>query len=108
MLLAAVFTSVVRLPASVCAFSSAPIGKACHLGCCADKSCCVDSQKKHDLPSPPLAKDGSSNHQLIAIVATSLTISVFEFHSIEVSPESSANQVGRPTPRPAFLCTFLI
>src|SRR5947208_1021672 len=97
-----------RLPASSCPVAGAPIGKACRQGCCANKSCCADSQKNHNVPSPPLAKDGGSNYQLVAVVAPCLTYSVVEFHSIQISPHSLAICGASSAPRPAFLCTFLI
>jgi len=107
-LLTALFTSAMRLPASSCPVASAPIGKACLPVSCAHKSCCRDSQKNHNVPSPPLAKDGGSSNQLIAVVAPCLTDSVVEFRSIQISPHSSAICVASSAPRLALLCTFLI
>jgi hypothetical protein len=107
-LLTALFTSAMRLPATSCPVAGAPIGKACRPGCCANKSCCADSQKNHNVPSPPLAKDSASNYQPVAIVALCLTASVVEFRSIQISPHSVATCVARSAPRLALLCTFLI
>ena len=58
--------------------------------------------------APPLAKDGGSSNQLIAVVAPCLTDSVVEFRSIQISPHSSAICVASSAPRLALLCTFLI
>src|SRR5437879_246269 len=107
-LLMALSASAVRLPANSCPVASAPIGKACRPGSCANKSCCIDSQKNHNVPSPPLAKDGDSNNQLVAVVAPCLTDSVVEFRSIQISPHSLAICVASSAPRLALLCTFLI
>ena len=66
---AALFTSAVRLPASSCPVLSAPIGQACKPGSCPNKACCADAEKNKSLPSPPLAKNDSAGQQLVAIVA---------------------------------------
>jgi len=71
--ISALFASAVRLPATICPVASAPIGKACKMGCCASKCCCVDSQKNHDLPSVPAAKDSGSSLELIALSVPALT-----------------------------------
>jgi hypothetical protein len=107
-LLTALFTSAMRLPANSCPVASAPIGKACQPECCANKSCCIDSEKNHNVPSPPLAKYDGSNNQLVAVVAPCLTDSVIEFQPIQISPHSLAIRIASSAPRPALLCTFLI
>jgi hypothetical protein len=107
-LIAALFSSAVRLPATICPVASAPMGKACEMGCCATKCCCTDSQKNHNLPSVPAAKDSSSNHQLLALAAPSLTNGVMPIRSVELMPTVTPIQITGATPRPALLCTFLI
>jgi hypothetical protein len=105
-LLTALFTGAVRLPASMCPIASAQMGKACH-GCCANKKCCADSQKNYNLPSQPLAKDSASNHDLMAVAVVALAKG-FSFQSFELRPDSSATQFANSAPRLALLCTFLI
>jgi hypothetical protein len=109
LILTALFTSAVRLPAAECAVASAPIGKACKMDCCANKSCCFESQKKrHELPQSPLTRDNGSHQQVIAIIAPRLTTEHIQFPDIDTSPHSSAIKVTHSAPRPALLCTFLI
>jgi hypothetical protein len=107
-LLTTLVLSAVRLPASVCAVSSAPIGKACQQGCCANKSCCAESQQNRSLPAPPLTKDGGPNHELLAIVTPSLANAIVSVRPFGVSPHSAASFVAISRPRLAVLCTFLI
>jgi hypothetical protein len=107
--LAALCTSAVRLPALECAVVSAPIGKSCQMDCCANKSCCLQSQKKqHELPKTPLTRDNGLNQQLVAVVAPLLTTDRIKFPEIASSPYLSAIQVTHLAPKPALLCTFLI
>src|SRR5262249_43937831 len=105
--LTALFASAVRLPATVCAVASSPIGEACHQGCCANKKCCADSQKNHSLPAQPLLKT-SGNHEVIAIVAPVLRASIVSIRSFDVSESPSSSGTFSSAPRPALLCTFLI
>lgn len=104
----ALASDVVRLPASVCAVSSAPMGKACQPGCCANKKCCADSQANRSLPSQPLAKTGSANPDSLAVPATSLTLAISPVRSFELFPRSKTVYRVSAAPQPAFLCTFLI
>jgi hypothetical protein len=110
LILTAFFTGAVRLPAVECAVASAPIGKACHLDCCGNKTCCIESQKKqHGLPKPPLSCDNGPNQQLVAIIPfPCLTSAHLEFPEIETSPPSPAIQFTHGAPKRALLCTFLI
>jgi len=107
-LLIGLVASAVRLPASICPVASAPIGKACQMGCCANKCCCVQSQKQQNLPSTPLAKDSASNVQPIIAVAATVIPFVTPPHSFHISSNTSASLVADQAPRPALLCTFLI
>jgi hypothetical protein len=97
----------VRLPAAVCVVASAPIGKACHQGCCANKVCCADSEKNKSLPTPAV-KDTDANQQLVAIpLANSLNV----FAQLPVV--ESVDPAGKKTiicaqPQLAVLCSFLI
>jgi hypothetical protein len=102
----ALVSSAVRLPAFVCAVSSAAIGKACHPGCCVNKRCCAESQKT--LPSQPLAKSGSANPDFVAVAAASLARVIVPVRSFERLPHATTVYVVNTAPRPAFLCTFLI
>src|SRR5690349_23257154 len=107
-MLLGLFASVVRLPASVCPVSSAPLGQPCRMGCCANKCCCTDSQKNHNLPSPPAAKDNSSNHEISAVVWATTTNFVISSPSFDVSFSSSPVAAASSAPRLELLCTFLI
>jgi hypothetical protein len=107
-MLLALFASAVRLPASVCPVSSAPLGQACRMGCCANKCCCEESQKNHNLPSPPAAKDNSSNHEILAVVSVTATNFVTSSQSFDVTFSSLPVGPANPAPRLELLCTFLI
>jgi len=107
-MLLGLFASAVRLPASVCPVSSAPLGQPCRMGCCANKCCCADSQKNHNLPSPPAAKDNGSNHEISAVVWVTTTNFVTSSPSFRVSFSSSPVAPASSAPRPELLCTFLI
>jgi hypothetical protein len=107
-MLLGLFASAVRLPASVCPVCSAPLGQACRMGCCANKCCCADSQKNHNLPSPPAAKDYSSNHEITAIVWATTTNFVTSSPSFDVSFGSWRVAPANSAPRQELLCTFLI
>ena len=107
-MLLGLFASVVRLPASVCPVSSAPLGQACRMGCCANKCCCADSQKNHDLPSPPAAKDSSNSHEISAVVWAMTTNLGNSSPSFPVSFSSSPVAPASSAPRLELLCTFLI
>jgi hypothetical protein len=88
--------------------ASAAIGKACHQGCCANKVCCVDSEKNKSLPSTPAVKDTGANQQPVAIpLANSLDV----FAQLPVV--ESVDPTGKKTiicaqPQLAALCSFLI
>ena len=107
-MLLALLAGAVRLPASVCPVSSAPLGQPCRMGCCANKCCCADSQKNHNLPSPPAAKDNSANHEISAVVWATTTNFVPSSQLFEASSSSSAVAPASPAPRLELLCTFLI
>ena len=107
-MLLGLFASAVRLPASVCPVSSAPLGQPCRMGCCANKCCCADSQKNHNLPSPPAAKDNSANHEISAVVWATTTNFVTSSPSFDVSFSSSPVAPASSAPRLELLCTFLI
>jgi hypothetical protein len=79
------------------------------MGCCANKCCCADSQKNHNLPSPPpLAKDSGGNHELIAVVAATATNLITFSEPLDIVFVSSAGLIVTSAPRPEILCTFLI
>jgi len=108
-MLAALFVSAVRLPASSCPVLSAPIGQACKQGSCPNKACCANAEKNKSLPSPPLAKDDSTSQQLVAIVAPSLATCLIPVRAVERPTNLSAHRVAASaTSKRAFLCTFLI
>src|SRR5438128_896215 len=106
-LVTALFSSAVRLPASACPIASAPMGKSCKMGCCASKACCVDSQKNKALPSQPLVKS-SATHDLTAIAAPALMVAAFSVHCSHIERDSGLSEFAISTPRQALLCTFLI
>src|SRR5262249_59219014 len=107
LVLTAVFYGAVRLPAVVCPVLSAPIGKACRMGACPSQSCCADSQKNHQLPSTPLAKDSGANYQLLAVLAPNMA-TVTPIRSLQLSSHFSAADIIVFAPRLPLLCTFLI
>jgi len=106
--LTALFSSVVCQPAAVCVVASAPIVKACHQGCCANKVCCVDSEKNKSLPSTPAIKDTGANQQLVAIPATNSSGIFAQFPSVERADSADAKTIIRAQPQLAVLCSFLI
>ncbi len=108
-LLTALFTSTVRLPASSCPVLSAPIGQSCKPGSCPNKSCCAQAEKNKSLPSTPLAKDDSASQQLVAVVAPRQTTCLIPVQAGERSSDLSAHRVvNSAAPKRVFLCTFLI
>jgi hypothetical protein len=108
-MLAALFVSAVRLPASSCPVLSAPIGQACKQGSCPNKACCADAEKNKSLPSPPLAKNDGASQNLVAIVAPRLTTCLIPVQAVERPTDLSAHRVAASaTAKRAFLCTFLI
>jgi hypothetical protein len=107
-MLAALFVSAVRLPASSCPVLSAPIGQACKPGSCPNKACCADAEKNKSLPSPPLAKNDSASQQLVAIVAPSLATCLIPVQAVERPTDLSRHVAACATPKRVFLCTFLI
>jgi hypothetical protein len=107
-MLAALFVSAVRLPASSCPVLSAPIGQACKPGSCPNKACCADAEKNKSLPALPLAKTDSASQHLVAIVAPSLTTRVIPVKAVERPTDLSHRVAASATPDRAFLCTFLI
>lgn len=105
--LTALFASAIRLPASACVATSVPMGKACQ-GCCANKTCCADSQKIKSLPSIPAAKDATANQQLLAIQATNGFGVVVELPCVERTYSVPAETIICTQPQLAVLCSFLI
>lgn len=108
LMLMALVASAVRLPATNCTATRAPIGKSCPHGCCANMGCCADSQKNNDLSTVPLTKVGRANQELVAIFTLGLTTRVFAIQSFDPSPEPLATQVTGSVSKFALLCTFLI
>jgi hypothetical protein len=106
-LLAALFSTTIRLPASVCPVASAPAGEACQMGCCANKCCCARSVKSEPAPVPA-AKQTEAKVELIGDIAISAH---FIMAPIAIEPaqfgRTPSNVVISKT-RPALLCTFLI
>ena len=77
------------------------------MGCCANKCCCAELQENHSLPSQPLVKS-SANHELIAVGAPGVALTIFFIQSVQVPPQPSETYIINSAPRPALLCTFLI
>src|SRR5262249_42978530 len=103
----AVGVSALRLPASDCIVSDAPLGKACRPGCCTNKVCCADSQKNKSLPSQRLLNTARLPNEL----RLPLRIQRSQFlrsRPWKHSPDSSAIRIGISAPRLTVLCTFLI
>jgi hypothetical protein len=108
-MLAALFVSAVRLPASACPVSSPPIGQACKPGSCPNKACCAQAEKNKSLPSPPLAKDDSTSQHLVAVVAPAITAFVMPVRADGHRADLSAHVLAySATPKRTLLCTFLI
>lgn len=108
-MLAALFVSAVRLPASACPVSSPPIGEGCRPGSCPSKACCAASEKNKSLPKPPLAKEDSATQHLVAVVPAAVIASVAPMRADDLRRDSSAHAVAySATPKRTLLCTFLI
>jgi hypothetical protein len=108
LMLTALFASAIRLPASACVLTSAPIGKACRQRCCANKACCAESQKSKTLPSIPAAKDATANQQIVAIQTTNVFGVVVGIRCIERTYSIRAETIICVQPQLAVLCSFLI
>jgi len=80
---AALVTAPVSLSARSCILSSAPVQQACHLGCCAYKTCCAPSSQHKSNPSQPLTKTDS----VYKVNATAVVLPV-----VSPNPESGAQQ----------------
>jgi len=107
LLVVAVFTTTTRLPASVCPVASAPVGEACHMGCCANKCCCAHSVKSEQAPVPA-AKQDELGLLLIGDIAISVNLVAAPIAVGSVQFGVAPAHVVISKRRPALLCTFLI
>jgi hypothetical protein len=104
---AALFSATVRLPAAPCIVTNTPGPKACQPGCCANKACCATSHERTGPPVQPLAKSGLDQQNFAALPVTTaplLTLSI----SNESKIVSQAEPTAHSPPRLSMLCTFLI
>jgi hypothetical protein len=109
LMLAALVTSSVKLPASECVAAGSPIGKSCRMACCANKTCCIDSQKKQHEPAKlPVTRDNASDQQFVAAIAAPIISAHLNVDAVEQLRDSTAAGYCRFALRPALLCTFLI
>jgi len=104
---AALFSATVRLPAAPCIVTNTPGPKACQPGCCANKACCATSHQRTGPPVQPLAKSGLDQQDFAALPAAAaplLTLSSSSESKVVFLTEPSAHS----PPRLSLLCTFLI
>ena len=103
----ALFSATVRLPAAPCIVTNTPGPKACQPGCCANKACCRTSHERTGPPVQPLAKSSLDQANFAALPATTaplLTLSI----SRELKIVSFAEPAAHSPPRLPLFCTFLI
>jgi hypothetical protein len=104
---AALFSTTVRLPAVPCFVTNTPGPKACAPGCCANKACCATSHERTGAPVQPLAKSSADQSSLVALapmISVPITVSVFNQPKTVPLAEPTAHS----PPRLPLLCTFLI
>ncbi len=107
-LVAALSVGALRLPAQSCLLSNSASEKACHPGCCANKTCCATSARNTAAPSQPLAKS-SVTHELSAVVAqVTPTLLPDQGSATKLAVRSQAQSAAHSPPRLALFCTFLI
>jgi hypothetical protein len=103
----ALFSASVRLPAAPCIVTNTPGPKACQPGCCANKACCATSHERTGPPVQPLAKSGLDQPNFAA-----LPVTIGPLLTLSITRESRivfhAEPVAHSPPRLPLLCTFLI
>ena len=104
---AALFSATVRLPAAPCVVTNTPGPKACQPGCCANKACCATSHQRTGPPVQPLAKSGLDQQNFTALPATIAPLLTFSSSS-ESRIVFHAEPVAHSPPLLSLLCTFLI
>ena len=106
---AALLSSAIPAPASECVATSATVVKSCHMDCCSQKRCCLNSQKqRQQLPAFPLANHSGLNQQVIAILALRLAVSRVDLTQAAGFSLTRTITFRHFAPGPALLCTFLI
>jgi hypothetical protein len=99
---------VPMVSARTCILTGSSNQKACSAGCCANKSCCIDSQKTRALPNQPLAKSNTTSQEDISLsTTTALVVANPHLQVREFVSAECACSYHSP-PRLALLCTFLI
>lgn len=108
LLAVAVFIAPMRLPAASCILSNARSGEGCKPGCCANKACCVVSQKTTGPASQPFAKDAAGKQDLSGTIAPPLIPLVS--HPLQLQPAAflSAPTRAHSPPLLAANCIRLI
>jgi len=103
----ALFTAIVRLPASPCIITNTASEKPCAPRCCANKTCCATSQQRTGSAAQPLAKT-ISDQLNIATISASIPIPLAIQAAAKSSVDTSGESAFVSVPRLALLCTFLI
>jgi hypothetical protein len=107
-LVVALTTAPFHVSARTCIVSDTPVQKACKPGCCANKTCCVTSNKNSAPISQPLAK-GASGPELNATCIATITAVAHGYVLLDRQPSfSHAQSCAVVPPQLAALCTFLI
>jgi hypothetical protein len=106
-LVAALGTVPLRVSARTCIVYNTPEEKACHMDCCANKTCCATSPKNTAPTSQPLAKSATSHELSATLMPTVAVISPSLSNYQQSVPLACACSALSP-PRLAVLCTFLI
>lgn len=104
--IAALLAAPIQLSARTCIVSDAPAQKACHPGCCANKTCCATSKKATPV-SQPLVKDNST-FELNATCVAALTAPAPDYTSLDRHFSLLRTNSCALGPQLAVLCTFLI
>jgi hypothetical protein len=103
----ALVVAPLRVSARTCIIYDTQNQKACHMDCCANKTCCATSHKNTAPTSQPLAKSDSA-HELAAtcppVIAAVLPIASHHQQVVQLCLGHSPNS----PPQLAVLCTFLI
>jgi hypothetical protein len=99
--------ATLRLPAPSCITANAASPRACHMGCCANKTCCETSTQRTQVPAPPLLKSDQGAGFAVTLEQTELVAptSVPLPHLTAVGLRRSA---AHSPPQRVLFCTFLI
>ena len=107
-LTSALFVSGAQLSATGCPVASAPIAKACQMGCCANKACCKTSHERTGPPAQPLVKAGAAQQNMSAMPAAIAVALVTPVATARLHVFSSADGPAHSPPPLALTCIRLI